>query len=109
MIGLLSVLQQHLLSIGLIWLSGTIIVQVLKFTIPKIKPKLINKSLLRRYVHNFNIIYTTGIMITSIIIIIFFLSNPFERGDREIKTITPVTVDENYIPPTKEQMGLRTS
>ncbi len=110
----LETLAPHLYTIALLWLAVIIIVQIVKWAIFRGMEKVQadeetgkeikeRKEYARKVVYFFNL-GTTVIASGAIIICVFFLYNPAERSYEELDRIKTATVDEDYVPPSEEEI-----
>jgi len=108
MIGLISILP-HVITVLLIYLAVSIIIQVVKRSMFKstlilgIENRFNTREKIKKVVSIINI-WSFAITISVIILIALFLSNPLERS--HIPTTVEAKVDETFIEPTKEEIRI---
>lgn len=110
----LKTLAPHLYTIVLLWLAIIIIVQIFKWAIFRGMEKVqaddeTRKEIEERKGDIKKVVYlvnlgTSVIALVAFIICVFFLYNPTERSYEELDHIKTATVDEDYVPPSEEEI-----
>lgn len=105
--GLISMLP-HIITVILIYLAILIIAQIVKRSmlksigVVKGMKGFIKKRGISRIVSLVNI-WATGAMVVVVVLIVLFLSNPFERS--HVPTIAEAAIDESFQEPTKAKIA----
>jgi len=106
----LTSLAYHLAAVGVAWVFAMVIIAVLKYHTLKVRNLLMTNedNAGRKAVEDTaaicRIVATAAATIFALTLA-FFVYNPAERPPNEIITIPKALVDENYVPPTKEEIA----
>jgi len=113
MTGLISTLP-HIITVAALWLVVVVIAQIVKAGVFRgmdtvqgddetKKQNDERKKNVKKVVSLVNI-GSTAVAVSVILLVVVFLSNPYERTHEGIKTTTPAVVDESFKEPTKAEI-----